>query len=1085
MPSRRRRIVATVIGAAFAVSIAAPALAVNPPARPAGPIPQRIEKLKLRTAVTGTIPLSRLAVALRAARGPQQVVVRLSEKTSVDVAASGAVAEKAQYRKARAQQAAFIASAKTVDRSLLVLGRTGRASNVVMLRVDAKALTRLAVDPAVVSINPVRDYQMSLGETVPYVGGKAVQAAGFTGRGVKVAVLDSGIDYTHAAFGGPGTVAAYRAAYGSGPSDPKNTTTDGLFPTARVVGGYDFVGEAWTGGSSSPALAPDPDPIDHEGHGTHVADIIGGARGVAPRVSLYAVKVCSAVATACSGVALIQGMDFAVDPNGDGSTADHVDVVNMSLGSLYGIAFDDDLSYAVDQASRLGVLSVTAAGNGANKPYILDTPSAATSALSVAQTQVPSARLFPLVVNSPAAIAGSYPNTETVAWAPVGSGFSGDVAFVGRGCPAGSVTATNPDDPYAVDPHGKVALIDRGGCSVSLKVDRAARAGATAVLIGLVAPGDPVTFSSGGGDTFVPTLVIQQSLSSAIKGQLAAGQAVKVSVSNAVTLPLVGSMVGSSSRGPSMDANLLKPEIGAPGASVSAIVGTGTGTEAFGGTSGAAPMVSGAAALLHQAFPRRSVSEIKSLLMNTAETQVYTSPATQPGVLAPISRIGGGELRVDRALRSPAAAWDTRTKAGGLSFGFVDASRKVTTLTRQVTVRNYGKSWLTYKVTPTFRYANDAATGAVKVSAPRYVSVPPKGTRTFNVSLRIDGSKLRPWTMDAGANGANPTPLDLLEYDGYLNLDNTRTSADNADPLHVAWHVLPRLSDDVRRSGGPLKIGAVATDGPLVGLPVGTTTLRNEGVGAAYVDAYSLVGTSPNLPPSVRGGNAPVIDLRAVGVQTYPVGEGYCSENASFVYSIAINTWERSTLALAHNQFWVYLDTNHDGVDDYVVLNSDFSTASSGDPYALSDGRSVTYAFNLATGDGSAYFFTDHATNAANMVLTICGEQIGMDATSYFQPMRMTVVAYDNYFTGNATDAIRGIEVAPLGERYVGVIGADGFISGDIAPFSSAKLTVGDLGAAGTNPSETGLMLVLDANRVTSHGGAPKGNESLLLHVLP
>ncbi len=409
MPSRRRRFVATLIGAAFAVSIAAPALAADPPKRPDVPLPEQIEQLKLKTPRTATVAAgNKVDTALRAARGPQQVVVRLSEESSVDVAANGEAAEKSQYKRARAQQDGVIASAKKLDGKTRVLGRTGRATNVVMLRVDAKALAKLAANPSVVSIKPVIDYQMSLDETVPYVGGTAVQNAGYNGKGVRVAVLDSGIDYTHKAFGGPGTLAAYEAAYGTGPTDPRNTTRDGLFPTARVVGGYDFVGEAWVGGASTPPLAPDPDPIDFEGHGTHVADIIGGAKGVAPGVDLYALKVCASQSTACSGVALIQAMDYAVDPNGDGCTKDHLDIVNMSLGSLYGIAFDDDLSYAVDQASRLGVISVTAAGNGGNKPYILDTPSAAKSALSVAQTAVPSSVAARLRVLTPASIAGLY-----------------------------------------------------------------------------------------------------------------------------------------------------------------------------------------------------------------------------------------------------------------------------------------------------------------------------------------------------------------------------------------------------------------------------------------------------------------------------------------------------------------------------------------------------------------------------------------------------------------------------------------------------------------------------------------------------
>ena len=124
-------------------------------------------------------------------------------------------------------------------------------------------------------------------------------------------------------------------------------------------------------------------------------------------------------------------------------------------------------------------------------------------------------------------------------------------------------------------------------------------------------------------------------------------------------------MVGSSSRGPQHeDTTLIKPEIGAPGASVSAIYGTGTGEGPFGGTSGATPMVTGSAALLLKAFggtkttgngtpPGNAIGhglsplEVKALLMNNAETNIINDALT--GDLAPITRIGGGEVRVDQA----------------------------------------------------------------------------------------------------------------------------------------------------------------------------------------------------------------------------------------------------------------------------------------------------------------------------------------------------------------------------------------------------------------------------------------------------
>ena len=174
------------------------------------------------------------------------------------------------------------------------------------------------------------------------------------------------------------------------------------------MGGFDFVGEFWVGGEDTPPLAPDPDPIDFEGHGTHVAHIAGGSNGVAPGVDLYALKVCATQSTACSGVALLQAMDWALDPDGNGDTRDRVDIVNMSLGSLYGQAFDDDLSLAVENTTRAGILTVAAAGNGADKPYVLDTPGATPSALAVAQTNMPSAVLPVLQVLTPPEIAGDY-----------------------------------------------------------------------------------------------------------------------------------------------------------------------------------------------------------------------------------------------------------------------------------------------------------------------------------------------------------------------------------------------------------------------------------------------------------------------------------------------------------------------------------------------------------------------------------------------------------------------------------------------------------------------------------------------------
>ena len=138
--------------------------------------------------------------------------------------------------------------------------------------------------------------------------------------------------------------------------------------------------------------------------------------------------------------------------------------------------------------------------------------------------------IIPLVVNSPPSIAATYTDVAQLSFAPVNTTATGNVAYVGRGCPAGSISATSPDDPYLADPSGKIALIDRGACAVSLKIDRAVQAGATGVLIGLVAPGDPISFSFGGGSHFAPSLVITQATSNLIKGALGSS-AVNVTLS--------------------------------------------------------------------------------------------------------------------------------------------------------------------------------------------------------------------------------------------------------------------------------------------------------------------------------------------------------------------------------------------------------------------------------------------------------------------------------------------------------------------------------------------------------------------------
>ena len=703
-----------------------------------------VEHLALKAPIT----VDKVAPSLKAATGTVEVVVQLAGKPLT--LANGANAKRLGGTLSPAQQSAHSASLRASQSATMTriaalggteLARVRIAYNALIVKIDASKIGAIATMSEVMSVRPVGKYQLDLSQTVPYVGASASQGVGFDGTGVRIAVLDSGIDFMHKNLGGPGTTAAYNTCAAERTTAPSGICADFFGPGApKVIGGYDFVGEAWP----NAGRAEDPNPIDAgtgAGHGTHVADIAGGRSadgshvGVAPGAKLYAVKVCSSVSSSCNGVALLLGMDFALDPNGDGSMKDSVDVVNMSLGSSYG-QIEDDLSAASANAVKAGVVVVVSAGNSADRPYITGSPAATPEVISVAQTSMPNAVAISLVVNTPANIAGVYANTNTLDWAPIGAGFTGNVTT------ATAVGATNNLACAPLAPAvfaGKVALIDRGSCNISDKVHNAATAGAIGILLANNAAGDAPSFSFGGTSPFTPapTLVVTQAIGNLLKANLAG---LNVTVSPSVGVPLAGSMASTSSRGPSYSFTHIKPEIGAPGASVSAEYGTGDVSTAFGGTSGAAPVVTGSAAILLQAFPKRTPAEIKAALMNSADAQIYTNPATQPCVLAPITRIGAGEVRA-LTNRCPRPRPPGRLEQGRF---FRRPSRHERRLRCNAGLRGSAM----------------AGRAALQWPRPRFrASVAAGGDASFEVCLAIDAGKLRPGASKGDSGGGNGSAL--------------------------------------------------------------------------------------------------------------------------------------------------------------------------------------------------------------------------------------------------------------------------------------------------------------------------------------
>ncbi|MDR3752585.1 MAG: S8 family serine peptidase [Terracidiphilus sp.] len=921
--------------------------------------------------------------------GTIQAAIKLSDPPLV--VAVGANAKQNGTKMTAAQQQAYLVYLKQKQDAVMSqvaglggveIGRVSKAHNALIVSIDASQTHALMGISGVVAVRPVPDFQTSaindgtpdLYSTLSYVGASSVQLAGNTGAGIKIAMLDTGIDYTHYNLGGTGNVADYNSAVAVAGGTPPPS----LFPTSKVVGGYDFTGEVWPNGP----LAPDPNPIDLNGHGTHTADIAGGHSldgvhvGAAPGSQLYAVKVCSSVSSSCSGVAILEGLDFALDPTNSGTLNYPVDIISMSIGGSFGMR-EDDSSEAFTDIVNFGIVGVVSAGNDGDIPYIVAHPAATPEVLAVAATTSVVASGIPLVINSPVSIAGTYPNTATVDWAPITSTTTANVVYVGRGCPGDTLLAS---------PSGSIALVDRGTCAVSLKVDYVANAGAVGVLLGLVAPGDAVSFSNGGGSHFVPTLVITQSNSNVIKTALGSS-AVNATISSNNAISLAGNVASYSSRGPNYSYNMLKPDMSAPGTMSAAQPGTGNGETTESGTSFSCPITAGSAALLLGSNHALTPLDIKARLMETTNN-VYNNAATMPGVLAPMSRAGSGELRVDHAFAGSTAAWDASNPlAVSLSFGAYRLNANQT-YKKKVVVRNYSSVSHTYAITNTYRDAPN--TTGFTLSFPGSVSVPPNSSSSFTLSATVNAAALPAWTLNGGVQGGNGELLNTVEYAGYL------TFTDGPETAHLPWHILPHQAANVTAAS------SLALGGNAKPLAVSNTPAPIAG----QVDTFSLTGIGTQFPASVLpapGSDYAVVNLRAVGLRLVCL----TSSCTTFGVQFAVNTFGQRSHPDAPAEFDVLIDANNDGTNDYDVFNADIGFETTG----TNSGQNGVFVADLAAGTASGpYYYSTADLDSANMILTVpvsaLTSSAGGPPFSVTAPFNYSVLAFDNYYTGNLTDSI-------------------------------------------------------------------------------
>ncbi len=995
--------------------------------------------------MTGPVPLT----------GTVQVGIKL--QTPPLVVAVGANAKQNGITMSPAQQRAYLAQLAQQQNAVMSqvsslggieLGRVSKGHNALIVSIDASRLQAIHAISGVVAVRPVSDYQLSatpvpdLATTDAFVGATAVQQSGFTGVGIRVAMLDTGIDYTHYNLGGSGNVADYTAALAVAAGTPPSN----LFPTTKVVGGFDFTGEVWPNGP----LQPDPNPLDLNGHGSHTADIVGGHsldgvhKGTAPGTQLYAVKVCSSVSSSCSGVAILEGIDFALDPTNSGTLNNAVDVISMSIGGPFGMREDDE-SEAFTDVVNFGVVSVISAGNDGDIPYVLGQPASTPEVLAVAATNSVVASGIPLVINAPASIAGTYPNTATLDFAPINGTVTSDIVYVGRGCPAGSISTGSPADPLLANPSGKIALIDRGSCAVSLKIDYAANAGAVGVLIGLVAPGDAVSFSNGGGSNFVPSLVITQSTSNIVKSALNTS-AVNgtISVNNAISL--ASNIASFSSRGPNYSYNMLKPDMSAPGTISAAQPGTGNGETTESGTSFSCPLTAGSAALLLSKYPTLGPLDVKALLMESTSTTVFENAATQPGVLAPMSRMGSGELRADRAAAATTAVWDASDPlAVSISYGTYRLNT-AQSFKKKIVVKNYSSTARVYQISNTYRDAPN--TSGVTITAPASISVPANNAASFTLSLTVNPASLPVWTLNGGSQGANGELLNTVEYAGYL------TFTSGPESVHIPWHILPHKAANVQPTSNSIALN---------GNPANLTLTNTGGAVGGLTDVFSLTGTGTQFPPSVLpapGSDFAVINLQAVGVRAVCLaGATTCT---SFGAQFAITTFGQRSHPDVPAEFDVLIDVDGDGTADLDVFNADIGLETTG---TLS-GQNGVFVADLRAGTASGpFFYTVADLDSANAILTVPLSALktssGLQLT-VSTPFTYSVAAFDNYFTGNLTDLIGPMKyeldmpkVFPASAEFT--VPAGGSVALSIIPTSPYN---------GNSPSQSGLLFMYTDGKV-------------------
>jgi minor extracellular serine protease Vpr len=564
------------------------------------------------------------------------VIVQLSEPPVAMVEGMSKVSgkkftatmEREAKEKVTAQQQTFVKNMAAKGLTAKVGFKYQYAFNGMSLKVKASQVADLMALKGVQLVEPDEEvhalgnvaasdtFTPAMNTSAPHLGVPQLWAEGIEGQNVKVAVLDTGIDYYHPEFEG-----VYKGGYNFiDQSSPTLYTRDRAFDDPYETTPVD-----------RPAGRPEVNSNGNEfwtSHGTHVAGTIAaqgknpyGIKGLAPKIELYAYRVLGAYGSgATSGI--IAGIDKAAQEN--------MDIMNLSLGGGSTSSTASD-AIAINNAALAGTIAVIATGNSGPNRGTIGNPSTAAFSIAVGNSTVPAdVHSSDIQVTLDGTAPTNYPNVELM-----GTKFGTNPAdtLTGEYDLIAVPNLGKPEDYAGLDVNGKIALVARGEIAFVDKIAAAKAAGAVGVIIhnssgGSGTPG-PALVHLSDSFAFIPTYNMSYTDGAALRTSLETKTA-KVSFANFTKRVQPGDDINSSSsRGPSTPNFDIKPDVSAPGTNIMSSIAMYkkdfpevTYDEAYDrytGTSMATPHVAGVVALLKSAHPEWSPFDLKVAVTNTAK----------------------------------------------------------------------------------------------------------------------------------------------------------------------------------------------------------------------------------------------------------------------------------------------------------------------------------------------------------------------------------------------------------------------------------------------------------------------------------